>query len=224
MSDTLMTADATTTGSADQQTASTETETDAATTEANQQQSATTEDGTDTSTETKTDGDGTDGDTVKTGAPEAYTEFTMPDGVTLSDDLTGQIKDFAKRSNLTQEQAQELATLAAERKAGDSKAAQEAATQAVEQAKAQWMADAKGDKEFGGDKLGENLSFAKKALDQFGTPELRTLLDESGLGNHPEVIRLMVRAGKAISEDRIVTSGQASPGQRDAAKVLYPNQ
>jgi hypothetical protein len=59
----------------------------------------------------------------------------------------------------------------------------------------------------------------------FGTPELRTLLNESGLGNHPEVIRMMYRAGKAISEDRFVAPSAGGPtGSKDFAKSLYPNQ
>ena len=82
------------------------------------------------------------------------------------------------------------------------------------------------DKEFGGPALAENLSVAKKALDAFGTAELRTLLNESGLGNHPEIVRLFFRAGKAISEDRVVTgsTGQAKAGPKsfsDLADVLY---
>jgi hypothetical protein len=68
---------------------------------------------------------------------------------------------------------------------------------------------------------------AKKALDAFGTTELRSLLNESGLGNHPEVIRFMFRAGKAISEDSMVTGtkGEAkSAGPRsfnDLADAMY---
>jgi hypothetical protein len=88
------------------------------------------------------------------------------------------------------------------------------------------MEASKQDKEFGGPALAENLSVAKKALDAFGTAELRTLLNESGLGNHPEIVRLFFRAGKAISEDRVVTgsTGQAKAGPKsfsDLADVLY---
>jgi hypothetical protein len=91
------------------------------------------------------------------------------------------------------------------------------------------LTSSKTDQEFGGEKLSENLSVAKKALDAFGTPELRKLLDDSGLGNHPEVIRMMYRAGKAISEDRFVggsPGGQKGSGFRsmdDLANALYAN-
>ena len=81
----------------------------------------------------------------------------------------------------------------------------------------------KTDAEIGGDKLPENLAVARKALETFGTPELKALLNESGLGNHPEVIRFFYRSGKAISEDRVIRGGAA--GQpTDPAKRMFPNQ
>ena len=84
-------------------------------------------------------------------------------------------------------------------------------TEQIAKARNEWADTSRADKEFGGEKLAENLATAKKAMDAFATPELRTLLDESGLGNHPEVIRMFYRTGKAMSEDRFVT-GQAAKG------------
>ena len=151
------------------------------------------------------------------GAPEKY-EFAMPEGVQMDEAGMKAFSDVAKELNLPQEAAQKildkmLPTVAQRQ------------TEVLSQAKNDWAEGSKVDKEFGGDKFTENLSVAKKALDQFGTPELRSLLNESGLGNHPEIIRAFFRAGKAISEDRFVAGsagGQAAT--RDAAKSLYPNQ
>jgi len=99
-------------------------------------------------------------------------------------------------------------------------------TEVLAQAKAGWLEASKADTEFGGDKIAENLAVARKALDKFGTPALRTMLDESGLGNHPEIIRAFYRAGKAISEDSFVpaTGGGSPKGGKDYASSLYPNQ
>ena len=57
-------------------------------------------------------------------------------------------------------------------------------------------------------------------LDAFATPEFRQLLEQTGMGNHPEVIRTFYRAGKAISEDGLV-SGSAPKAPRDA-RSLFP--
>jgi len=156
------------------------------------------------------------------GAPEKY-EFKAPDGLALDAELMGEFEGIARELDLPQDKAQlvvdKLAPKVAERMV-----AQQA--QVAQQARTEWGEAAKADKEFGGDNLPANLAMAKKAMSTFGTPELRTLLDESGLGNHPEVIRAFFRAGKAISEDSRVVNGQQGnqPAGRDAAKSLYPNQ
>lgn len=153
------------------------------------------------------------------GAPEQYEEFKFEEGKALSEDMAADVKAIAKELNLPQAQAQKLADLALKR----SETAQTAQAEALEKARTEWADSARADKEFGGDQFDANLATAKKALDAFGTPELRSMLNESGLGNHPEVIRFMVRAGKAISSDRVVT-GAASTAPADPAKRLFPNQ
>lgn len=154
-------------------------------------------------------------------APEAY-EFKVPEGRTFDPEVMTAYSEVAKELNLSQEAAQRLLD-AVGPKMAERQLAQ------VEAVRMGWAESSKTDREFGGEKLSENLSVAKKALDQFGTAELRSLLNESGLGNHPEVIRFMFRAGKAISEDRMVTgaAAQAKPsGPRsfaDLADALYSN-
>ncbi len=83
----------------------------------------------------------------------------------------------------------------------------------------QWAADVKADKEIGGDKLTANIGVAQRALETFGTPDLKEYLNASGLGNHPELIKVFVKVGKAMSEDGMVTGKES--GQRTAAEVLY---
>jgi hypothetical protein len=147
----------------------------------------------------------------------------MPDGVELKSEAVDELKATAKEFGLTQEQAQRIADLGV-------KQAQGFAAQLVEQQKsltAQWAEETTTDKEIGGDKLSENLGVAKKALDSFGTPALKTLLNQSGLGNHPEVVRFMVKAGKAISEDGHLVTGAAAQVDRANTPIenrLYPNQ
>ena len=153
--------------------------------------------------------------------PEKY-EFTQPDGVSLDSEALGEFEGLAKALKLSQEEAQKVTDIGA--KLAQKWEAKQA--DVIQQAAAEWAATATADKEYGGDKLTESLTVAKKALDTFGTPELRTLLNDSRLGNHPEVIRFMVRAGKAISEDRMVTggAGPATVATQSTAKALYPNQ
>jgi len=77
-----------------------------------------------------------------------------------------------------------------------------------------WADESKKDSEFGGEKYGENVATAKKALNKYGTDELKTLMDATGIGSHPEVIRVFSRIGKAMSDDSVVTgSGEATKAQ-----------
>ena len=171
---------------------------------------------------TTAEGDGKQGDTsttqdTKPEVPEKY-DFKLPDDVTVDPAGLEAFSEFAKEAGLSQEAAQGLISKLAP-------AMQARQAEVVQQLRTSWGDASKADKEFGGEKLSENLAVAKKAMDTFGTPELRTLLNETGLGNHPEIIRAFVRAGKAISEDRFVPStGGAAGANRDAAKSLYPNQ
>ena len=83
-----------------------------------------------------------------------------------------------------------------------------------------WANQSKSDQEFGGESLDTNLEIAKQALNAFGTDALKSLLSESGLGNHPEIIRFMYRAGKAISEDSYVGNSEGAYARGGVPKIL----
>lgn len=170
----------------------------------------------------KADGDqgGEEGKTE--GAPEKY-EFKAQDGQEFDAGIITAFSEVAKELNLSQDAAQKVLDKVAP-------VIQTRQSEQVETIRNEWVEQSKTDKEFGGEKLSENLSVAKKALDNFGSPELRALLNESGLGNHPEVIRFMFKAGKAISEDTFV-GNSPNPGSRSGpqdfnskAAALYSNQ
>ena len=157
------------------------------------------------------------------GASEKY-EFKSPGDKNFDNEVMTSFSDIAKELNLTQDSAQKILD-----KVGSKMQERHAAGLAA--LSQEWAQASTADKEFGGDGLQQNLAIAKKALDTLGTPELRSLLHQSPLGNHPELIRFFYRAGKAISEDQQVvtggTSGSNKPAVRDfatAAAALYSNQ
>jgi hypothetical protein len=157
------------------------------------------------------------------GAPEAY-EFKAIEGREFDPEVLTTFSDVAKELNMPQEAAQKMLDKIAPK-------IQERQMQQLEAVRSEWAQSSQQDKEFGGEALKENLAVAKKSLDAFGTPELRSLLEVSGLGNHPEIIRFMFKAGKAISEDRYVGSSSGSNATKgngiksfsDAATGLYGN-
>lgn len=148
------------------------------------------------------------------GAPEKY-EFTAGEGVELDSEALKDFEPVARDLNLTNEQAQKLVDAYPKILAG----VQQRQAEAWQKQTEGWAETVKADKEIGGDKLTANLSAAQRALDQFGSQELKEYLNATGLGNHPDLVKTFVKIGKAMSEDGMVTGKES--GQRSAAEVLY---
>ncbi|HCR1946484.1 TPA: peptidase [Enterobacter kobei] len=149
------------------------------------------------------------------GAPEKY-EFKAGEGQELDTAALEQFEPIARELNLSNEQAQKMVDLYGTKILP---MVQQHQAETWQKTTEQWAADVKADKEIGGDKLTANLSAAQRALDQFGTPELKEYLEGTGLGNHPELVKAFIKIGKAMSEDGMVDG--SNQGQRSAAEVLY---
>lgn len=61
----------------------------------------------------------------------------------------------------------------------------------------------KNDKEFGGSKLSETQADFDRLMKEYGDDELRKLLDDTGYGDHPALLRFVARLGKATREDSV---------------------
>lgn len=152
------------------------------------------------------------------GAPEKY-EFTAPEGMELDQSMVEQFTPIAKELNLTQEQAQKLVDLHNQSVSSTIEA------QAAEWNKTmkEWVDEIKQDKEIGGQVFDENIGIARGVLEKYATPGLREVLETSGMGNHPEVVRFITRIGKAMQDDSIRTGNTATGAPKDPAHVLFPN-
>lgn len=148
-------------------------------------------------------------------APEDYGDFTMPEGIQVDEAAVTEFKALAAEMQLSKDQAQKLVDMEANRI--------KAMHDAWERTSQQWVQDVKSDKEIGGDNFAPSLSSAAKALDTFGTPELRALFNANGLGNHPELVRFCARVGKAVAEDGPVNVRSPSAGHSDPARRLFPD-
>lgn len=153
------------------------------------------------------------------GAPEKYEEFEVPEGYVMKDESLTQFQEYARERNLSQEQAQELINFHAE----NVQAIFKDQADAWEQTRNDWIQSAKADKEFGGMQFNENMKHVAAAVKQFGTPELKNVLNESGLGDNPELVRFFYRVGKLVGEGEFHTGTGGGSGDRDPANTLYPN-
>jgi hypothetical protein len=152
----------------------------------------------------------------KPAVPEAY-DLKAPDGMELDTVLLEQFTPLAKEFGLTNEAAQKLTDIYA----GRVQQMQEQQAQRIAALHADWVGKVKADAEYGGDALDQNLALGKLAMEKIGTPELVKALNETGAGNHPEVVRFFVRVGKAMQTDGLVTGKGQAPA--DPLAKLYPS-
>jgi len=147
-------------------------------------------------------------------------KLTPPEGVTLDPEAESEIISVAKELGLKNEGAQKLLD---QRLGLVSKIKQEL-SDSVEAQKNAWKEQLLADKEIGGDNLQKNLAFVAKARDQFASKELVSFLDQTGLGGHPELVKLLYKVGKSISEDAVIPQkSSVAVEKKDAASILYPN-
>ena len=65
----------------------------------------------------------------------------------------------------------------------------------------------------------DQLESAKAAVDEFGSDNLKQYLDESRLGNHPEMIKFAAKIGTQLLE-----KGSQGRAGRQSTSVLTPDQ
>ena len=156
-----------------------------------------------------------DGEGKPSGAPEAYTDFTLPEGISMDADTLDAFKGLAKELNIPQEAAQKLVDLQtklATKQAEDLQSAVVAQSQ-------KWAAEVRNDPELGGENYDKSVASAIKVIQAFGDPALTELLNDSGLGNNPALFRFCHRISAAISEDKFVMPGSQTNAPKEMTIV-----
>ncbi|WP_225786063.1 hypothetical protein [Pseudomonas sp. Marseille-P9655] len=154
--------------------------------------------------------------TQKPVVPEAYAFKDLPEGYAMTDEQLAEVSPLFKELGLTQEQANKLVAFDAKR----ALAAEQAGLEQRQGLVTGWEKSLREDAAFGGANFDANVGVAQKALAQFGTPELSTMLKESGLGSHPEVVRLFHRIGQQLAEGQL-HSGSGNNTRKSDAEVFY---
>jgi len=170
-------------------------------------------------------GDEFDGDAGNE-VPETY-ELEAPEGFAIDPQALAVATPVFRELGLSNEQASKLMPVAAQFAQGLSDKLNAQIISQVRADRKAWLDSAMADREIGGAHWKETLAKGAFALDNLGFPKgspFRVLLDESGLGNHPEMIRAWAKVGRAIGEDGDFVRGAGTPhSRRDTAETLYPN-
>lgn len=155
------------------------------------------------------DGDGapTESDASKVEIPEAY-EIKVSEGYELLPEVMETITPLFKKHNISREGAQELAEAHMEIMRKQAASAEQFRSNLIKG----WVDEIKKDPEFGGAKFDENMALARRGLRAISPPgegksALNELLEMSGMGNNPEIIKAFARVGKLVKEDSILDKG-----------------
>ena len=145
--------------------------------------------------------------------PEKY-EFNLPEGMEMDTVMVEKAEPLFKDLGLSQEQADKVVELYA----GQIQTQAEAYQKTIEGWKDETI------KTLGSTWQAE-LSVATRFIDKYGTEEVRTVLNDTGLGNHPEVVKMFIKAGKAFGNDSFPTgTNKNTPTDPErAARKMFPN-
>ena len=149
--------------------------------------------------------------------PEAYAAVCWPEDVTWPEGALEDLKTTAHEMGLTADQVQKLVDLEARYARTGAQQGEEEKRQIVER----WAEQTKA---YYGPQFDQVLERAVRAADAFGGPELRELLQATGLGNHPVIVRTFNEIGKSISEDCMPGGKPAAVQDKTFAEALYGNR
>lgn len=151
---------------------------------------------------------------AKNTVPETY-EFKAPEGLTLDPVQLEAFTPIAKELGLTNDQAQKLVDLQV--------AATTASAKKWTDTVAAWGEEAKADPVFGKQNFDQSTGYVAKFLDKYGSTEARKALDDSGMGNHPALLKLFRSAGAAMGEDTFTAGNSGGGGTpRTVAQNMFP--
>lgn len=156
-------------------------------------------------------------------APAEDIQLTLPEGWAVDGGVMDTFKTTAKELGLKSAQAQKLTDIYVQAQT----LAQQHQQQAIAQQQQQWADAIKADPDIGGANIEQSRHAARRAVAYAGGTELGQLLEATGLGNHPTLVKAFTKIGKALADDRI--SGTAStPGPRERTReeelrAMYPH-
>jgi hypothetical protein len=135
--------------------------------------------------------------------PDKY-ELLLDENSLIDESRVQEIASLARDLGLSNEQAQKLV----DREHGAAQAGVDSFKKTVTDQSEVWLSKSKADKEIGGEFFEETVDLANNALETlFPGMEIRKIMDDSGLGNHPSVLKGFAKIGKMLNPTKIEKGG-----------------
>jgi hypothetical protein len=140
-------------------------------------------------------------------------EFKAPEGLNLDDASLGKAREVFHKVGLTKQQGEAVLALYGETAAQGLALQQESAAEAKRTTMAALEGEWKSSTQL-------KLQLAQAAVVKYGGQELMEYLNESGLGNNPQLIKAFATIGEKVSEDGVGGQGLVLPTSGAAAAEL----
>lgn len=159
--------------------------------------------------------------------PTKY-ELKVPENVTVADDTLTAFKAEAAKLGLTNEAAQSFMDMHIAGLEASHTQFQEGAQTAFNDLRAEWRKECEAMPEFTGAQRKENLAAVAAALDEYGEftevdgkkiNVTKQMLETTGLGDNPAMVRMVYRMAKALKEGTPTSVGRPI-GEKTGPKTL----
>ena len=145
--------------------------------------------------------------------PITYEKFNVPDGSEPINEAThNELVTLGNELKLNQQQLQKIVDYGA-KKIGDGMEAVRLKAIAMQE---EWRKKSMTDPE-----ISAGMEHAQRLVARFGNENFKSMMNETGVGNHPEFIKFCIQAGRLLGEAPFVDSGKpASPPQTSILGAL----
>lgn len=144
-------------------------------------------------------------------------KLALPKDSVLEPQSVEKIASFAKERGLSNEQAQAVLD---QMNADRSAFVESQKSELVAKSK-QWVEQIRTDKELGGDNFNKTVESAKRVVDKYASDSFKAILDSTGLGNHPELVKLFYKISKEMEPDSLVLSSAAPAKELTREEKFY---
>lgn len=163
-----------------------------------------------------------------------YEAFTLPDGAVIDNEVLGEFtKDLGELQNLTKADQAEMQKFGQKLVDRHTAAIDETVkrltdhyTETWEKQKTDWKDAFEKDPDIGGNRRDTTLKSALSVIGTYGgttdqQKELRTLLNDTGIGNNPAVIRLLAKVGEQLVEGKPLPASAPVKGSQSKVAKRY---
>lgn len=145
-------------------------------------------------------------------------EATIPDGSFVTKELAEDFSKFVLDKKLDPAVAKELW----EKKVSVIDSVITSKQQSFEKlAFDEWPKLVQQDKELGGANFEKTKKLAATVVNKFAPPGLKKFLNDTGYGNHIDLVRFCVKIGEAMSDDKVVTGQVPESGPKRPEDILF---